>query len=123
MVDPWGLPGDPYGAKLKENLRQTQKDGQGGVKELENGRIRYYDKIKPASTPGEMAGMRPVREWDPVTGKIRTWLETVDHSGRVRQVRPQESITNGQKIHYRFDKNGKYIGTKENYKERFKITM
>lgn len=88
-VDPFGLnPGDPYGAKLKENLRQTQKYGQGGVKELENGRIRYYDKIKSASTPGEMAGMRPVREWDPVTGKTRTWMETVDHSGRVRQVRP-----------------------------------
>ncbi|MCX8744485.1 hypothetical protein J3U68_03545 [Snodgrassella sp. B3882] len=40
-------------------------------------------------------------------------METVDHSGRVRQVRPQESITNGQKIHYIFDENGKYIGTKE----------
>ena len=60
-----------------------------------------------------MQGMRSVREWDPVTGKKRTWMETIDHNGRVRQVRPQESITNGEKLHYRFDKDGNYIGTKE----------
>ncbi|WP_024470285.1 RHS repeat-associated core domain-containing protein [Treponema pedis] len=113
-IDPLGLNvGDPYGAKLTEHLRQASKYGQGGIKELENGRIRYYDNIKIADKYGEMKGMRPVREWDPATGKTRTWMETIDHKGKVRQVRPQENITNGQKIHYRFDENGNYIGTKE----------
>jgi hypothetical protein len=47
-----------------------------------------------------MAGQCLVREWDPATGATRTWLETLDHAGRVRIVRPE---TGGPKIHSRFD--------------------
>ena len=74
---------------------------------MENGRYRYYGKIKPSRNPGTMAGTRTVREWNPATGKTRTWMETVDHAGRVRIVRPE---TGGQKIHNLFDEQGKYIG-------------
>ena len=108
FVDPLGLAGCPHnndrnsnaesaanGAKLREHLRQQEKYGQGGMKELPDGRIRYYGELREARTPGQMAGMRPVREWNPETGQKRTWMETIDHNGNVRQVRPQESITNG----------------------------
>ena len=57
--------------------------------------------------PGEMVGRRLVREWDPATGATRTWHETLDGAGNIRQVRPQ---TGGAKVHYRFDANGKYVG-------------
>jgi hypothetical protein len=93
------------GADLKEHFRQLQK--YGSAKELENGRIRYYGDLKSPRTPGEMAGWRRVREWDPSTGNKRNWGETLDHFGRIRQVRPQNGET---KVHYRFDASGKYTG-------------
>jgi hypothetical protein len=97
------------GALLREHLRLTEKYGTAGVRELENGRIRYYGDIRPARTPGEMAGQRTVREWDPATGRQRTWLETLDQQGRVRIVRPE---TGGPKRHYYFDEKGGYGGSR-----------
>ena len=95
-------------AKLTEHLRQAEKYGAAGFKELENGRFRYFGNVTPARTPGTMQGTRLVREWDPATGNSRTWLETLDQQGRVRIVRPE---TGGPKIHYQFDENGNFIGT------------
>lgn len=95
-------------ARLKEHLRQLEKYGQAGFKELESGRIRYYGNIDPATTPGTMAGRRLVREWDPSTGAARTWHETVDQAGRVRIVRPE---TGGSKVHYMFGEHGNYTGS------------
>jgi RHS repeat-associated protein len=97
------------GARLGEHLRQLEKYGTSGYKELESGRFRYYGDLTPARTPGEMAGARLVREWDPATGAKRTWYETLDQSGRVRSVRPE---TGGPKVHYIFDANGNFIGTR-----------
>ncbi len=96
------------GARLGEHLRQLEKYGQAGFKELESGRLRYYGNINPATTPGTMAGRRLVREWDPSTGAARTWHETVDQAGRVRIVRPE---TGGSKVHYMFDEHGNYTGS------------
>ncbi|UQZ35445.1 hypothetical protein C2I18_19095 [Paenibacillus sp. PK3_47] len=96
--------------KLNTHYKQAEKYGKSTVKELQNGRTRYYGEVTPASKQGEMAGRRVVREWDPATGNKRTWHETVDHSGNIRQVRPDTKVTNGQKVHYRFDSNGNYIG-------------
>jgi hypothetical protein len=90
-------------------LSQLEKYGSGGFKELENGRFRYYGDTFPASKPGEMAGRRLVREWDPATGMKRSWHETLDHFSNVRQVRPQ--VNGGDKIHYMFDENGNYAGS------------
>lgn len=91
--------------KLKTHYRLSEKYGTDKVRQLKDGRNRYYGKVKPAKTKGEMAGRRLVREWNPKTGKQRTWHETLDHKGRVWQVRPQ---INGQsKKHYVFDKKGK----------------
>ena len=89
------------------HLRQWQEYGKQGYRLLENGRIRYYDEIMPAQKVGEMAGRRRVREWDPKTGNKRTWHETLDHEGNVRQVRPVKE--NGTKTHYLFDARGNLI--------------
>ena len=97
-------------ARLKEYYRQAEKYGTGSIKELENGRFRFYGKLKPARTKGEMAGLRQVREWDPYSGLKRDWFETVDHNGNIRQVRPDPNITGGVKVHYMFDSEGNYIG-------------
>ncbi|WP_226887650.1 hypothetical protein [Pectobacterium aquaticum] len=94
--------------KLKDYYEQQEKYGSGGVKELENGRYRFYGDIKPSRTPGEMQGAKLVREWDPATGNKRTWYETVDHSGNVRSVAPKP-VTH-DKNHHIFDANGKYMG-------------
>jgi len=96
------------GAQLKRHLTQQQKYGAAGSKTLENGRIRYYGNIEGAKKPGEMAGRRLVREWDPSTNATRTWHETLDHAGNIRQVRPEDG---GPKVHYRFDANGNYLGS------------
>ena len=50
------------GASLSRHLGQLEKYGQGGFKELQNGRIRYYGKVKSARDAGEMQGARMVRE-------------------------------------------------------------
>jgi len=83
---------------IREHLRQTKEYGAGGVRLLNNGNIRYIGEFTAARTPGEMAGMRTVREWNPSTGKRRTWHETLDHHGKVRIVRPQRD--DNVKIHY-----------------------
>lgn len=91
-----------------EHLRQAEEYGP--PRELPDGRIRYYGSAKPSNKPGEMAGLRKVREWDPATNKYRTWFETVDHDGKIRQVRPEEKRTGGKKVHFTFSPDGKYQG-------------
>ncbi len=97
-------------AEYPEYIRQAKKYGKDHIKELSDGRIRFYGTLKPADKSGEMAGARLVREWNPNTGKERTWFETLDHSNNIRQVRPSVDVTGGTKVHYQFDVNGNYIG-------------
>ncbi|MBC9731521.1 hypothetical protein H8R17_45120, partial [Streptomyces sp. TRM68367] len=98
-------------AQLKRFYSQAEKYGQGGIKELGNGRIRFYGNVTPARNPGEMIGRRLVREWDPGTDSTRIWHETLDTSGNVRIVRPDVSVTGGRKVHYMFDPEGNFTGT------------
>ena len=95
------------GARLNEQLRLTEKYGAGGVRELPDGRMRFYGETTAAKTPGEMAGARLVREWDPTSGVQRTWYETLDQEGNIRIVRPE---TGGPKVHYTFGPDGSYTG-------------
>jgi hypothetical protein len=85
------------------------KYGTGGDRALENGRIRYYGPVQRATGAGELAGRRYVHEFDTMTGCTRGWHETVDYSGKVRQVRPERS--DGSARHYQFDGNGRYRGS------------
>ena len=81
-------------------------------KKLTNEKIRYYEKAKPANNPAEhRKETRLVIEYNPETDQKRAWLETIDSDNKVRMVRPEKN--NNTKTHYEFDKNGKYIGTKE----------
>jgi hypothetical protein len=96
-------------ADLSKHLGYAEKYGKGGVKELENGRIRYYGEVQPANKAAEMAGRRYMHKYDAATGRSRGWHETVDQAGNVRQVRPE--FNNGSKTHYQFDSNGKYTGS------------
>lgn len=96
------------GGKLKEYYRQSEKYGQAGVKELENGNYRFYGDMTLSRNAGEMAGARLVREWDPKTGQTRTWYETLDHAGNIRSVAPKP-VTN-DKNHHIFDADGNYKG-------------
>ncbi|MGA0559045.1 DUF6443 domain-containing protein [Larkinella sp. VNQ87] len=93
------------GAKLSRHLEQLEKYGKANYKQLQNGRIRYYGNVTQAEKPGEMIGRRVVREWDPATGKTRTWMETLDGDNRVRIIRPE---TGGTKVHFMFDQFGKF---------------
>ena len=94
------------GARLNEYYRQLEKYGEAGVRELENGRFRFYGELTPARTPGEMAGARLVRECDPATNSTRTWYETLDNAGNVRSVAPKPVTDNLN--HRIFDADGNY---------------
>ena len=96
------------GARLNEQLRLTEEYGSGGVRELPDGRMRFYGEETPARTPGEMSGGRLVREWDPARDIQRTWYETLDQEGNIRIVRPE---TGGPKVHYMFGSDGTYQGS------------
>jgi hypothetical protein len=54
-----------------------------------------------------MMGRRVVREWNPSTNAARTWMETLDHAGRIRIIRTEVS---GTKVHYTFDEAGRLSG-------------
>ena len=94
----------------REFTRQAAVYGKGGTRLLPDGRLRFSSRLSPARTPGLMVGRRRVREWDPITGRKREWMETIDHSGRVRIVRPNHGP---DKIHHVFDRDGRYIGRRE----------
>ena len=96
------------GAQLNRYLSQLEKYGSQGVKVLESGRFRFYGDVVRASKPGTMVGRRFVREWDPASNATRSWHETLDGAGTIRQVRP---VTDGPKVHYTFDANGNYTGS------------
>jgi RHS repeat-associated protein len=68
------------GAQSSQHLRQLEKYGQGGWKELESGQIRYYGAISPASKSGEMMGRRwcasRTRPQAPHEPDMRRWTAT-----------------------------------------------
>lgn len=95
-------------AKLKQYYTYAEEYGAGGIKQLENGSYTFYGELKPASTPGPMAGARYVREWNPSRGTTVDWYETMDHNGAVRSVAPKPPIFDQN--HIIFDANGNYVG-------------
>ncbi|MEV6488278.1 RHS repeat-associated core domain-containing protein, partial [Actinoplanes sp. NPDC051633] len=100
-----------FKAYPQEFLDQAAKYGEAGARQLPDGRVRFYGGTTPARTPGEMAGRRLVREWNPDTGATRVWHETLDHGGNVRIVRPDVRVTDGSKVHYMFGVDGNYTGS------------
>jgi RHS repeat-associated protein len=92
-VDPLGLRCDSQAEKLRRKLSALEgaQATADRVRELPDGRIRYYDKEALARTPGPTGGRSHVTEWNPSTSQVRVWEETYDHSGAVNRVHPKMS--------------------------------
>ncbi len=74
---------------------------------LDDVRIRYYGKLRLAKSLGRSVGNRVVTELHLVTGKTRTWMETLDIQGCPTVIHPKY----GNKPHYVMDPiTGKFTG-------------
>ncbi|WP_047296772.1 RHS repeat-associated core domain-containing protein, partial [Pseudomonas lundensis] len=95
-VDPLGLRCDSPAQKLKRKLSALQSAEKSAerIRELPDGRIRYYDKEALARTSGPTRGRSHVTEYNSATGQVRTWEETYDHFGAVNRVHPK--MNNGE---------------------------
>lgn len=89
-------------------LRQAEKYGKAGLKELDNGNYRFYGEMTHSRTTGEMAGSRLIRYGIQKTGQTRSWYERLDHAGNIHSVAPK-TLTNNN-IHHIFDADGNYRG-------------
>ncbi|MGQ8920196.1 hypothetical protein ACUUYP_22610, partial [Pseudomonas lundensis] len=91
-----GLRCDSPAQKLKRKLSALQSAEKSAerIRELPDGRIRYYDKEALARTSGPTRGRSHVTEYNSATGQVRTWEETYDHFGAVNRVHPK--MNNGE---------------------------
>ena len=83
---------------MNKKLSALQKAQIKSVKtaELPDGRIRYYAAEREAKTEGLTRGSSYVTEYNPKTGKIKSWIENYDHGGQVIRVHPK--MVNGQDL-------------------------
>ena len=88
----------PTLAALNKKLDALEKAQIKAVrtKTLPDGRVRYYDKERPANTPGPTRGSSFVTEYNPKTGSVRQWNESYDQAGNVNRVHPKS--INGQSV-------------------------
>ena len=66
------------------------------MRELPDGRIRYYEAERAARTAGPSRGSSYVTEWNPSNGNVRSWNEVYDQAGNVNRVHPK--MINGQTV-------------------------
>ncbi len=66
-------------------LQKAQQEAV-NIKELPDGRIRYYQLETPSKNPGPTRGRSHVTEFDPKTNHVRQWEECYDHSGNVNRI-------------------------------------
>ncbi|WP_165011088.1 hypothetical protein [Neisseria yangbaofengii] len=66
------------------------------IRNLPDGRIRYYDREVPAKKEGHTRGASFVTEYNPATGNVRQWMESYDSNGNVIRIHPKS--INGQTI-------------------------
>ncbi len=76
---------------LRSKLSGLQKAQQNAarVRELPDGRVRYYTKEVAASKEGPTRGASFVTEYNPQTGQTRQWMESYDHAGEVVRTHPK----------------------------------
>ena len=76
---------------LNRNYRTVERAQERAVRtrQLPDGRIRYYEAEVPARNPGPTRGASLVTEYDPTTGRVRTWYESYDQPGNVNRVHPK----------------------------------
>ncbi|WP_229803803.1 hypothetical protein, partial [Litchfieldella qijiaojingensis] len=66
------------------------------VRQLPDGRIRYYEAERAARNPGPTRGSSYVTEYNPANGNVRSWNEAYDQAGNVNRVHPK--MINGQVV-------------------------
>jgi hypothetical protein len=85
---------------LKSKLSGLQKAQQTAIKvrNLPDGRIRYYGEEILAHRLGLTRGASYVTEWNFNTGQVRSWMESYNHLGTVNRIHPK--MINGQTLNY-----------------------
>lgn len=83
---------------LNKKLSLLEKAQAQSVKTqvLPDGKIRYYGPVRKSSKSGPTSGSSFVTEFDPSSGKIRSWNECYDQSGNVNRIHPKS--LNGQDL-------------------------
>ena len=86
------------GAALNRKLSALEgaQQNAGRVRELPDGRIRYYEAERAARNPGRTRGSSYVTEYNPTNGNVRSWNEAYDQAGNVNRVHPK--MHNGQTV-------------------------
>ncbi len=81
---------------LNRKLGSLEKAQQkaASTRTLPDGRFRYYGPESPARNPGPTRGRSHVTEYDPASGRVRSWEECYDQAGKVSRVHPKD--LNGQ---------------------------
>jgi RHS repeat-associated protein len=97
-ITPSGASSANAAAALNSKLSALQgaQANAARVRNLPDGRIRYYGPETPARTPGPTRGAAEVTEWNQNSQSVRMWRESYDHSGNVNRVHPQ--MINGQQV-------------------------
>ncbi len=62
---------------------QKAQNTSAKIRNLPDGRIRYYGLETPSFKPGLTKDVTNVFEWNPKTGNVRSWYECYDHTGKV----------------------------------------
>ncbi|NGX47001.1 MAG: tRNA nuclease WapA [Chlamydiae bacterium] len=83
---------------LRSKLSGLQKAQKSAVRvrNLPDGRIRYYSLEVPASKQGLTRGVSYVTEWNLNNGQVRSWMESYNHFAEVNRVHPK--MINGQTL-------------------------
>ena len=93
----------------KLSALETAEGNASKVRNLPDGRTRYYSVEKPASRPSPTRGSSYVTESTPKTGRVRAWQESYDQVGKVNRVHPK--IVNGQQVNAQhYPPTGKELG-------------
>ena len=95
QVDSFGLMASNLN-KLNSKLSalENAQSGADRIRNLSDGRTRYYGTEKPSRTPDPTRVASYVMEYDPKTGNVRSWMESYNHSGNVNRVHPK--MKNGE---------------------------
>ena len=83
---------------LKKKLLHLQniQNSATKIKNLSDGRIRYYRSEIPSHKPGFTKGSSYVVEYNPKNGQVRSWQECYDNYGFVNRIHPK--TIDGQQI-------------------------
>jgi hypothetical protein len=109
---------------LKEKFKdlQTAQSRAIKVRELPDGRIRYYSKEVPASSFGKTRGAAYVTEYNPKNGSVKSWYENFGHDSKVVRINVKK-IDGKEVIGQHYPKTEKEISGVISYKDYNKLKL